>query len=198
MARSTLKWCVRNSPDSAAWHKSHSEHVAKISLELFDDLRPLHNLGALERELLEYGSMLHDIGWHIGRNSHHKHGMYLIVNGDLKNFSDDEVQIIANIARYHRKAIPKKSHESYMKLSSWGRRVVDVGAALLRLSDGLDRSHVGAITKVSCRIRERRVKCILTARSDAELEIWGARRKMELFEKVFGKKISFELSKTRT
>jgi exopolyphosphatase/guanosine-5'-triphosphate,3'-diphosphate pyrophosphatase len=120
--------------------------------------------------------------------------MYLILNGDLKNFSTEEVKIIANVARYHRKAAPKKTHESYASLSSWGRRIVDVGAALLRLSDGLDRSHAGAVTKVSCRIREDRVKCLLSARSDAELEIWGARRKMKFFEKVFGRKITFELA----
>jgi exopolyphosphatase/guanosine-5'-triphosphate,3'-diphosphate pyrophosphatase len=178
-----------------AWHKTHSEHVAKLCLDLFDELRPLHGLSALERELIEYGAMLHDIGWHIGRSAHHKHSMYLIVNGDLKNFSDDEVQIIANIARYHRKAAPKKSHEGYTALSAYARRVVDVGAALLRLADGLDRSHVSAVTKLSCRIRDRRVKCTLAARSDAELEIWGARRKMDLFEQVFGRKISFEMSR---
>jgi exopolyphosphatase/guanosine-5'-triphosphate,3'-diphosphate pyrophosphatase len=176
------------------WHKTHSEHVAKLCLEMFDDLRPLHGLGGIERELIEYGAMLHDIGWHIGREGHHKHSMYLILNGALKNFSDEEIKIIANIARYHRKSEPKKSHDSYISLSSWGRRVVDVGSSLLRLADGLDRSHASAITKIQCKIREDRVKCLLTARSDAELEIWGARRKMDLFEKVFGRKIKFELA----
>jgi exopolyphosphatase/guanosine-5'-triphosphate,3'-diphosphate pyrophosphatase len=178
-----------------AWHKSHSEQVAKLALELFDELRSLHALGALERELLEYAAILHDIGWHIGRSGHHKHSMYLIANGDLKNFSPEEVQIIANIARYHRKAEPKRSHDGYAALTSYGRRVVDVGAALLRLADGLDRSHVSAVTKLTCRIKDRKVKCIVTARWDAELEIWGARRKMDVFEKVFGRKITFELSR---
>jgi exopolyphosphatase/guanosine-5'-triphosphate,3'-diphosphate pyrophosphatase len=121
--------------------------------------------------------------------------MYLIANGALKNFSEEEIQIVANIARYHRKNPPKKSHVSYGKLSAWGRQVVDVGASLLRLADGLDRSHVGAITKLTCRIRDDRIKCLLQARSDAELEIWGARRKMDLFKKVFGRKIRFTLAK---
>ncbi|HEY7086969.1 MAG TPA: Ppx/GppA phosphatase family protein [Tepidisphaeraceae bacterium] len=177
------------------WHKTHSEHVAKLCLELFDDLRPLHGLGSIERELIDYAALLHDIGWHIGRTGHHKHSMYLIANGDLKSFTDEEIQIIANIARYHRKAEPKKSHEGYVQLSSSARRIVDVGAAFLRLADGLDRSHVSAITKLSCRIKDRNVKCTLSAKSDAELEIWGARRKMGLFEKVFGRKITFALSK---
>jgi len=121
--------------------------------------------------------------------------MYLIQHGRLKNFSEEEVKIIANVARYHRKAEPKKSHDAYTSLSSWGRRVVDVGASLLRIADGLDCSHASAIAKIQCRIREDRVKCLLTTKTDAELEIWGARRKMKLFEKVFSRKIRFELAK---
>lgn len=177
------------------WHKTHSEHVAKLCLEMFDDLRTIHRLGTIERELIEYGAMLHDIGWHIGRDAHHKHSMYLIQHGDLKGFSDEEIKIIANIARYHRKSEPKKSHDSYASLSSWARRIVGVGAALLRLADGLDRSHASAISKVQLKIRDSRIKGILTTRSDAELEIWGARRKMKLFEQVFGSKVKFEISK---
>jgi len=177
------------------WHKTHSEQVAQICMKLFDELRPLHNMSAAERELIEYGALLHDIGWHIGRDGHHKHSMYLILHGDLKNFSDDEIKVIANIARYHRKATPKAKHDSYAQLPGRLRRVVDVGAALLRLSDGLDRSHSSVIQDIRCRIDNKRVKCTLTARSDAELEIWGARRKREWFEKIFGRSISFELAK---
>jgi exopolyphosphatase/guanosine-5'-triphosphate,3'-diphosphate pyrophosphatase len=181
------------------WHKTHSEQVATICLRLFDELRPLHKLGAPERELIEYAAMLHDIGWHIGRKAHHKHSMYLIANGDLKNFTAEEVQVIANMARYHRKASPSRAkHDAYDALSQPSRRVVDVGAALLRLADGLDRSHASVIVGLTCRIggdRDEPIRCTLTARSDAELEIWGARRKMKWFEQVFGRKISFALAK---
>ncbi len=89
------------------WHKTHSEQVARICMKLFDELRLLHGMSAAERELIEYGALLHDIGWHIGRDRHHKHSMYLILHGDLKNFSDDEIKVVANIARYHRKADPE-------------------------------------------------------------------------------------------
>jgi exopolyphosphatase/guanosine-5'-triphosphate,3'-diphosphate pyrophosphatase len=177
------------------WHKTHSEQVARICMKLFDELTLLHGMGAAERELIEYGALLHDIGWHIGREKHHKHSMYLILNGDLKNFSDDEIKVVANIARYHRKATPKDSHDSYASLPSRMRRVVDVGAALLRLSDGLDRSHSSVIQDLRCKIENRKVKCVLTAKSDAELEIWGARRKRDWFEEVFGRSISFDLAK---
>jgi exopolyphosphatase/guanosine-5'-triphosphate,3'-diphosphate pyrophosphatase len=178
------------------WHKTHSEQVAGICLKLFDELRPLHGMSAAERELIEFGALLHDIGWHIGRTGHHKHSMYLILHGDLKNFSPEEIKVIANIARYHRKASPQNKHEDYASLPARLRRVVDVGAALLRLSDGLDRSHCSVIQDIRIRIDEKKkIRCVLTARSDAELEIWGARRKMDWFKKVFGRTISFELAK---
>jgi len=177
------------------WHRTHSEQVASICLSLFDQLRPFHGLGNSERELVEYGAMLHDIGWHIGRQSHHKHSMYLILHGDLKNFSGDEVAIIANIARYHRRATPKVKHDSYAMLSARARHIVNVGSALLRLSDGLDRSHSSVIQNLRCRIDGKKVRCTITARSDAELEIWGARRKMKWFNKVFNADIEFELAK---
>jgi exopolyphosphatase/guanosine-5'-triphosphate,3'-diphosphate pyrophosphatase len=177
------------------WHRTHSEHVAMLALKFFDDLKPLHGLGNEARELIEYGAMLHDIGWHIRREGHHKHSMYLILHGDLKNFSREEVAVIANIARYHRKSTPKKKHESYQELSSRARRIVDVGASILRLADGLDRSHSSVIQNLRCKIEDKSVRCILTARSDAELEIWGARRKMDWFNKVFKADISFELGR---
>jgi len=177
------------------WHQAHSEHVAALTLKLFDELRPLHGFGASERELIEYGAMLHDIGWHIGRKSHHKHSMYLIANGDLKEFSPEEVQIIANIARYHRKAMPKKSHKAYAELSSHSRRIVDVGAAMLRIADGLDRSHASVIQSLNCKLGDKKLKCKVEARSDAEFEIWGARRKMEMFNTVFGQEMTIGLAK---
>jgi len=164
-------------------------------MRLFDELQPLHGLGATERELIEYGALLHDIGWHIGRRGHHKHSMYLILNGDLKNFTPDEIRVIANIARYHRKSAPKKKHDEYASLPGRLRKVVDVGSALLRLSDGLDRSHGSVVQEVRCRIEDDGVQCVLTTRADAELEIWGARRKMDWFQEVFGCKIAFELAR---
>lgn len=177
------------------WHKTHSEHVAGLCLKLFDQLKSLHGMGDSERELIEYGALLHDTGWHIAGKGHHKHSMYLILNGDLKNVAAEEVQIIANIARYHRKSPPSSEHQSYQELAPQAQRVVDVGAALLRLADGLDRSHASVITALRCEVGRSKVRCTLSARSDAELEIWGARRKMGLFRKVFGREIRFSIAK---
>jgi exopolyphosphatase/guanosine-5'-triphosphate,3'-diphosphate pyrophosphatase len=178
-----------------SWHRSHSEQVARICMRLFDETRSIHGLGTPERELIEYAALLHDIGWHIARTGHHKHSMYLIQNGDLKNFSDEEIEIIANIARYHRKSPPKSKHVAFAKLSPRGKEIVRVGAALLRLADGLDRSHSSIVRDVKCRNGGKEVKCVLQAKWDAQLEVWAASRKSEMFEKVFKRPITFEVAR---
>jgi exopolyphosphatase/guanosine-5'-triphosphate,3'-diphosphate pyrophosphatase len=162
------------------WHQTHSEHVTRLALSLFDQLKSLHGLSVVERELIEFGAMLHDIGWHVSKDKHHKHSMYLIQNGGLKGFTEEEVQIIANIARYHRKGAPKSEHDAFASLSSYGKRVVRVGAGLLRIADGLDRSHASAVTDVKVRNRKNKVDILAKAKSDIELELWGAKRKMDL------------------
>ncbi len=177
------------------WHPAHGEQVARLTLQMFDGLRTLHKLGRRQRELIEYGAMLHDIGWHIGPDNHHKHSMYLIQHGSLKDFEPEEVRIIAQIARYHRKAKPKPAHESFAQLSPEARKTVRVGAAILRIADGLDTTQCAAISGVRVRVRKRRVTLRLSARGDTEMELWAARRKMDLFCDVFDRSISFELAK---
>ncbi|HZZ44242.1 MAG TPA: Ppx/GppA phosphatase family protein [Tepidisphaeraceae bacterium] len=175
------------------WNRVHSEHVTRLTLELFDDLKSLHGLGAGERELIEYGAMLHDIGWHIGHKSHHKHSMYLILHGGLKGFTPEEIQIVANIARYHRKSPPKSKHPDYQVLSPRAKQIVDIGAGILRIADGMDRSHGAVIQEVRCTISDDEIVCTLSAKSDAALELWAAKRKDDLFTKAFGRDITFRL-----
>jgi exopolyphosphatase/guanosine-5'-triphosphate,3'-diphosphate pyrophosphatase len=174
----------------AQWHQPHSEQVARLCLELFDQLRPLHKLGHNARELIEYACLLHDIGWHIARRGHHKHSMYLILHGDLADFSRREVRIIANIARYHRKADPGDKHPQFARLPASAQRIVRIGAGLLRVADGLDRSHGSVVSSIRCRVGRKRVEIGVKSRSDAELEIWGARNKVKLLGKMLGRQIS--------
>jgi exopolyphosphatase / guanosine-5'-triphosphate,3'-diphosphate pyrophosphatase len=174
------------------WHEQHSTQVSKLTLRLYDELAGVHDMDDLERELIEYASLLHDIGWHIGPRGHHKHSQYLIENSDLyRHFTGEEVSIISQIARHHRKAPPSLSSKRYTKLTRKGRRIVDVGTALLRIADGLDRSHSSVVRELKCKIDPTKVVCKLDVRADAELEIWGAKRKAELFEQVFGKTLEF-------
>ncbi len=185
--RSVLDLCRRSE-----WHKDHSEQVTMLTLRLFDELSRVHDLGPLDRELIEYAALMHDIGWHIGGKGHHKHSAYLIRHGRLKGFRDEEIEVMANIARYHRKKEPTKKHAEYAALPARLRRTVDVGAALLRIGDGLDRSHSAVVRDLAAKLTSKRVKITLDTRADAQLELWGASRKAGLFESVFGRSLQFE------
>ena len=171
------------------WHQTHSEQVARICLDLFDQMKPLHGLGRKARELVEYTALLHDIGWHIGKSNHHKHSKYLILHGDLKGFTEEEIKIMASMARYHRKSGPKPTHGSFASLSTRAKEIVRAGAALLRIADGLDRSHCSVVSSISCTIHRKRVDIRIKARGDAELEIWGGEQKMHYFAQLFSKQV---------
>jgi exopolyphosphatase / guanosine-5'-triphosphate,3'-diphosphate pyrophosphatase len=168
--------------------------VARLSLSLFDQLRPSHRLDAEARELLDCASLLHDIGWHIASRGHHHHSSYLILHGGLDRFfSVNDLSTIACIARYHRKVGPTTRHRLYTSLPAQARRRVDVGAALLRIADGLDRSHVGVVRQIKTRVDGDGGWVVrLTTRSDADAEIWAAKRKSDVFESVFRRPIDFE------
>jgi exopolyphosphatase/guanosine-5'-triphosphate,3'-diphosphate pyrophosphatase len=173
------------------WNQGHSEQVARLTMELFDQLKSLHGLGPRAREVIEYAALLHDIGWHIGKAGHHKHSMYLIQHGDLKGFTPAEVAVMANVARYHRGPLPKRKHEAYAALGKRAKSVARVGAALLRVADGLDRSHSGVVTGLTVAIGKRCIDVTIKHRGDAELELWGAQQKADLFTEVFDRDVTF-------
>jgi exopolyphosphatase/guanosine-5'-triphosphate,3'-diphosphate pyrophosphatase len=175
------------------WHQQHSEHVTKLALSLFDQLKSLHGMGAAERELLEYAGLLHDIGWHISKEKHHRHSLYLIQNGGLKGFTPDEIAIIGNIARYHRGSPPKAEHEAYVVLSPAAKHIVRVAAGLLRIADGLDRSHASVVSGVRAKTRTKGVLTLLAkGRGDMELELWGANRKADMLAAALDRDIIFD------
>ncbi|MGZ3405691.1 MAG: Ppx/GppA phosphatase family protein, partial [Polyangia bacterium] len=176
-------------------NQPHAEHVARLALDLFRGLRPLHGLANADGELLEFAALLHDIGFHVAPSKHHKHSAYLIENADLQGFTADEIQTLAQAARYHRKATPKESHPGYAALPAAGKQKVRVLAAMLRLADGLDRGDAQLVRGVRCRIGDKSVEVTLSTASDAELELWGARRKRDLAEEVFDRKFKFTVER---
>ncbi len=119
----------------------HANQVRKIALKIFDELKNIHQLGAQDRNLLEYASILHDIGYNISAKKHHKYSYYIIKNAVLVEFPDEEIEMIANIARYHRKALPKDRHKNFANLPDDKKKIVKILSAILRLSDGLEKTH---------------------------------------------------------
>lgn len=179
--------------DSFAFEKQHAAHVSSLVLRLFDETARLHKLSPIHRELLEYGAKLHDIGLFVSHSQHHRHTYYLIRNAELLGFTENEKAIMANVARYHRKSHPKLKHEGFMELNPEDRDAVIKLASLLRIADGLDRSHCGAVRDLDASIHGGRLLCRLKPRGHASvsLEIWGAERKKQLFEETFKSSVSF-------
>ena len=171
------------------WMEAHSTHVAEMALQIFDEFREELKLEETDRELLYYATLMHDIGYYISYRKHHKHALYIIRHSDLRGFTEDEIDIMANVARYHRRSTPKKRHEFYKKLSKPLRKKVKSLSGILRVADGLDRSHYQNVQQLEIDNRKDKVYFYLNTMADPELEIWGADRKSELFEKVTGKKL---------
>jgi exopolyphosphatase/guanosine-5'-triphosphate,3'-diphosphate pyrophosphatase len=173
---------------------THGEHVARLSLQLFDQLADELGLPAAAREWLEFAALLHDVGHHIAHKDHQRHSYYLITHGDLLGFRRDEVEIIGQIAGYHRKGAPKESDPPFAALSRPARRIVRAASALLRVADGLDRSHYAVVRDVGVRRRGRRLTLDLqTDGEDAELETWEAGRRVGLLQELLKCGIDFHV-----
>jgi exopolyphosphatase/guanosine-5'-triphosphate,3'-diphosphate pyrophosphatase len=167
----------------------HAGRVRDLALALFDQTHSLHQLTALEREWLEHAAVLHDIGLSVAYARHHHHSHYLILHGDLKGFAHAEVELIALVARYHRKAPPGDEHEPFQKLDPWKKPVVEKLAALLRVAVALDRANRGLVRRIRMTLRGKKVHMVLSARAPLDLELWALRRKARLFERTFGVKL---------
>jgi exopolyphosphatase / guanosine-5'-triphosphate,3'-diphosphate pyrophosphatase len=172
----------------------HAQQVARLALAIFDQTRSVHGLGDRERDWLEFGALLHDVGVHISYERHNRHSYYLIKNGDLRGFDPQEIEMIALIARYHRQGTPKKSHGGYGDLKGSKRRAVKALSAMVRLAEGLDRSHSQALAGIDLYPRVDDYLARLRTAGDAELEVWAAHRHVAPLERVLGKPIRFEVA----
>ena len=174
------------------YYAEHSQQVVRLALALFDQTRATHGLTDREREWLEYAALLHDVGGLISFARHHRHSYYLIKNGDLRGFHPDEIDVIALVARYHRRGTPKRSHDEYARLSAPLRKTVRTLSSILRVAESLDRSHAQAISGIE--LRDRGDDALLTVHTstDAELEIWATNRHLQPFEQLLGKTVRLE------
>ncbi|MGO8672544.1 MAG: HD domain-containing protein [Capsulimonadaceae bacterium] len=168
--------------------EGHARHVVHLALSLFDQWRllGLHDYERA-RELLEYAGLLHDCGFFVSHTDHQQHSYYLIRHSELLGFNDREVEIIANLALYHRKALPRPKHPSFARLDAKTRRVVRVLGCALRLAESMDRSHLMLVRNVRCicATKPDRIVMIMESATDAQLEQWAVEAQAPAFLKTF-------------
>ncbi|MCI0335190.1 MAG: Ppx/GppA family phosphatase [Planctomycetes bacterium] len=169
----------------------HARQVSRIAGSLWEQLAAPLNLKADDRELIESAALVANVGYLINFEGHHKHSYHLIVNSELPGFERRQLQVLANVARYHRGNAPKKKHEQFRELSAEDQGRVQGLAAILRLALALDRTHQQHVGEVRARVRDDGVRIIVQAHGDTDVDLWAAERKVELFEKVFGRKVRF-------
>ncbi len=177
--------------DKYHFDKPHALKVSELAVKIFDQLKPIHNLSIKHRYLLKLASLWHDIGIFIKNSAHHKHSYYLISNIEMPGLSSADIQIIATIARYHRRSMPKKYHAEYNSLANKARVVVSKLASILRLADALDRSHKQLVQNLNIDIEENEILINVKFNEGGWLEKIHFDKKKNLFTRVFG--INIEL-----
>jgi exopolyphosphatase/guanosine-5'-triphosphate,3'-diphosphate pyrophosphatase len=177
---------------SCHFDRHHALKVAGLALQVFDALARQYGLGERDRRILESAALLHDVGYFINYSSHHKHSYHLIRHADLFGFTPREREIVANVARYHRKSLPKKKHDTFMRLSPADRKLVVMLGGILRLADGLDRSRTGRVTVVEPIVSPSRLLLRLDGDGDLSVEVYGATAKSELFCAAFNLQLVLE------
>jgi exopolyphosphatase/guanosine-5'-triphosphate,3'-diphosphate pyrophosphatase len=179
------------------FREEHAAQVARLALSIFHQTRRLHGLPKGDAELLEYAALLHDVGFHVAAHRHHRHAEYLIQSHDMSGFSRDEVNVIALVARYHRKGEPSKNHVAFAALSKSDRNRVRHLAAILRIADGLDRTQGRLVRAVRCVVTDKTIEMRLDVDGDPELELWAARRKGDFLEELSGRKLRLTVDAVR-
>ncbi len=173
----------------------HAEYVKSIALSIFDGLGQLHAMGVNERELLESASLLHDVGYLISHDLHHKHSYYIIMHSMMPGFTNNEAELIANIARYHRKSHPKRKHDNFAHLSDRKKNIIRTLAGILRIAEGMDRRQLQVIENIRIEILSNSVNVVIepVAGSNPDIELWGAARRKFLLEEIIKRKLYFKM-----
>jgi exopolyphosphatase/guanosine-5'-triphosphate,3'-diphosphate pyrophosphatase len=170
--------------------EAHGMHVAVLARTLFDGLMDVHGMETSDRKLLTAAAVLHDIGQFVSQKGHHKHSLYVLSRSELPGLSPREMLMVANVARYHRKNAPREGHGDFRRLTEEERDRVTKLAALLRVADALDRTHIQDVEGVEVSVKKKRVDLKLVGSGDFLLERWTLTRKGGLFEKLFGMEVT--------
>jgi exopolyphosphatase/guanosine-5'-triphosphate,3'-diphosphate pyrophosphatase len=180
---------LREFAERCHFEQPHSLHVQRLALRLFDALGSRLGCAPEDRATLADAALLHDVGYHINYDRHHKHSYHLVVHAELLGITPAEQVVIANVARYHRGAPPRRKHRNFGTLEKPLRDRVVRLAAILRVADGFDRGHVGAVDTLKVRWMQRAIRITPVANRGASplrLELWGAHRKSQLLAEIAG------------
>jgi len=169
----------------------HAKHVAALAVSLFDELRSEHGLAPRDRLRLEVAALLHDIGIFVSLRGHHKHAQYILSVSEIFGLSRDDMAIISNIARYHRRAGPNKSHLPYMALDSDARVLVNKLGAILRVANALDADHLQKVRGVRVLREDEQWVLEVDGGGDLTLERLAALARADMLTEVFGSKVGF-------
>ena len=187
---------VFNLGRACQFDEAHALTTAQLALGLCDSARiaKLHRFGAWERELLDYAALLHHIGAFLTYSNYQTHTHYLIRNAELLGFDQTEVAIMAAIALFHRKALPRKKHPEFAALDKESQQIVRILSLFLRFAESLDRSQSGNITHASFEAKSRkRVTLHVASTHDCHIEIWGVQKHLAEFDKVFGRTLEINV-----
>jgi len=169
----------------------HARNVAQLAVRLFDDLKVEHGLNERDRLLLEVAALLHDIGIFVGLRGHHKHGQYILQASEIFGLSRDDMAIASNVARYHRRALPQRSHLPYMALDRDTRVTVNKLAAILRVANALDADHLQKVRDVHAIMENDNLVLEVEGAGDLTMERLASQSRADLFVEVFGRKLTF-------
>ena len=175
--------------ESCSYEREHAEQVTRLSQMLYDQLIDRLQLADINREYLEAASLLHNVGFFISHSQHHLHSYYLIRNSEyLTGFTDREIEIISQTARYHRKSNPKQKHGEFARLGSEDQKIVRKLASILRITDPLNRTRSNLVRKIQCESVENTLLIHLDVvpGSDPSLEVFSAESRKDLLEEVLG------------
>jgi len=181
---------IKNLCEKFNYKPKHALKVSELATSIHQQLSHLPPVSISSDELLRYASLCHDIGYFINRSGHHKHGQYLIMNSNLSGFSHDEMVILGNIVRYHRKSLPTRDHFHYKVLDQPQRLMVRTLAGILRVADNLDRGGRGAVQTVKVIGNDKTIEMLITASQAADIEIQYATDQLALLEQVLDRKIT--------
>lgn len=169
--------------------RAHGRHVAMLATRLFEELQDEHRLSSRERLLLQTAALLHDIGVYVSHRGHHKHSLYILAASQIFGLSSDETRMVANIARYHRRSLPQRTHVAYVELDQQERMVVSKLAAILRVANALDAEHLQKVRDVRLIRGDRSSVLELTGVGDISMEQITATARADLFVEVFGREL---------